>query len=111
MFKILNNIWNWTSTGLSIILFSVILLGVALFLAATCSFGMVLQIIVVAGSLLTNALLASKHYRRWGYLVGFVNIFFWVALEINYIQWFMALANIIFLIIWIRGLQNNWNRE
>lgn len=73
--------------------------------------GSILQVIVVSGGLLTNALLASKHYRKWGYLVGLINIFCWAVMEAYYKQWFMELTNIIFLIVWIRGLWNNWNRE
>ena len=74
-------------------------------------FGLIIQIVVVIGALGTNALLASKHYRKWGYVAGIINLFCWAVMETYFKQWGMLASNIIFLIIWLRGLQNNWNRE
>jgi hypothetical protein len=70
--------------------------------------GVVLQILTTVASLVTGALLASRRWRRYAYLVGLCSLPLWIALEWWYAQWFYLALNPVYFITWGVGLYRNW---
>ncbi len=50
-----------------------------------------------------------KNWYRWGYVVGLISQFFWLALYICYRQWWMIPTIIVYWYSWWSGLKNHWN--
>jgi hypothetical protein len=70
--------------------------------------GTALQIATTLASLLTGALLASKRWRQYGYLLGFCSLPLWAAMEWYFSQWVFLALNPIYVVIWGVGLYRNW---
>ena len=70
--------------------------------------GVAFQILTTVASLLTGTLLATKRWRRYGYLVGLCSLPLWVALEYFYGQWVYLSLNPLYFAIWGVGLYRNW---
>lgn len=74
-------------------------------------FGLILQILTVISSLSTAYLLSKKGLEKWGYLIGFITIPFWVIMEYYYQQWFYFILNPIYFYIWGKGIVSHWRQN
>jgi len=70
--------------------------------------GTILQTLTTLASLATGALLASKRWRRYGYLLGFCSLPLWAAMEFYFGQWVFLALNPLYIGIWGVGLYRNW---
>lgn len=70
--------------------------------------GTALQVSTIGCSLIAAQLLTRKKTERWGYLMMFVSLPVYAALEAYYAEWVFFCLNPIYVYLYYKALKEHW---